>query len=117
MHDLYCNFEDLAKKWVHNFSVSLLSKVPLARRSSALSSPCLVIVWSDILIVKILLLHYIFFSLACLNGTIRQNKRDSSSCGHIEVCFNHTWGVICDDQFTLDDAMVACRQLQFPLDR
>ena len=54
---------------------------------------------------------------ACMpNGSIRlAADRENSTCGFVygvvEVCEDMQWKRICDDQWTVEDATVACRGL------
>ena len=50
---------------------------------------------------------------ACVDGDIRLVNGTSSNEGRLEICFFNHWGTVCDDQFTSQDASVACRQLGF----
>ena len=57
---------------------------------------------------------YIFFSSAkCTNGQIMLVGGSTSNEGTLQVCVNNTWGTVCDNNWSVQDATVACKQLGF----
>ncbi len=51
--------------------------------------------------------------MLCNDTDIRLAGGSDQYEGRVEICFNETWGTICDGSWSTNDANVACRQLGY----
>ena len=47
------------------------------------------------------------------DGDVRLIDSSGGSSGRLEIYYDNQWGTVCDDNFTSNDARVACRQLGY----
>ena len=56
----------------------------------------------------------LFILVLCQNGDIRLVNGTTFYEGRVEICWNETWGTVCDGMWSESGAQVACRQLGYP---
>ena len=61
--------------------------------------------------LDLMLENILFAGPQCTENNIRLRGGSSALEGRIEICLGGTWGTVCDDGWSGNDATVACRQL------
>ena len=56
-------------------------------------------------------MHACTIALSCTDGDIKLVGGSTSNEGTLQVCANYTWGTVCDNNWSVQDATVACKQL------
>ena len=58
--------------------------------------------------------HYCVSSTECpTDGAVRLAEGTERK-GLLEICYNNTWGLVCDDEWNYTEALVVCKALNFP---
>ena len=50
----------------------------------------------------------------CVEGNVKIIGGLNETEGRVEVCLGGSWGGICEDSWTYEDAQVVCKQLGYP---
>ncbi len=63
----------------------------------------------------LILISIYFYSIihkGCRDGFIRLAGGRNSLEGRVEVCYDGVWGTVCNNHWGIEEASVACRQLE-----
>ena len=57
--------------------------------------------------------YFFLLLVRCQDTSLRLVGGPSASEGRVEVCINETWGTICDNSWSTNDANIVCGQLGY----
>lgn len=49
----------------------------------------------------------------CTSGEVRLSGKVTPESGRLELCINNAWGTVCNNNWDVNDARLACRDLGF----
>ena len=49
-----------------------------------------------------------------MEGSVRLVRGGIDRQGTVEVCLGGLWGTVCDNEWSISNAAVVCRQLEYP---
>ena len=59
-------------------------------------------------------MHMLFFrDFTCCDGSVRLSGGTVSNEGRVELCVSGQWKTVCDNNWSMNEARVVCRQLGY----
>ena len=66
-----------------------------------------------ILLLILTICHYLFRDFTCCAGSMRLSGSTLSNEGRVELCVSSQWKTVCDNNWSMNEARVVCRQLGY----
>lgn len=102
-------------------SSHLVSTPATMQESGALLKVCIVSLppsippcYTDACVSHCTFITLLYTAVLCNDTDVRLVGGSTRYQGRVEICFNETWGTVCDDSWSSEDASVVCRELGLP---